>query len=78
MSLIKSKSKTAFYMEQLIELNCMWAHILIHLRYKLFLLISLLFATIFMANKTIKVQYSYEFCPYYLRMTLFISNIKSF
>ncbi|PDH45381.1 MAG: transporter [Bacteroidetes bacterium MED-G21] len=42
----------------------MWAHISrFILRYKLFLLISLLFATVFMANKAIQVQYSYEFLP---------------
>lgn len=42
----------------------MWAHISrFILRYKLFLLISLLFATIFMANKAMQVQYSYEFLP---------------
>ena len=42
----------------------MWAHISrFILRYKLFLLISLLFATIFMANKAMHVQYSYEFLP---------------
>ena len=42
----------------------MWAHISrFILRYKLFLLISLLFSTIFMANKAMKVQYSYEFLP---------------
>ena len=42
----------------------MWAHISrLILRYKLFLLISLLFATIFMANKAMQVQYSYEFLP---------------
>lgn len=33
------------------------------LRYKLFLLLSLLCATIFMANKALQVQYSYEFLP---------------
>lgn len=42
----------------------MWAHISrFILRYKLFLLLSLLFATIFMANKAMQVQYSYEFLP---------------
>ena len=42
----------------------MWAHISrFILRYKLFLLIFLLFATIFMANKAMQVQYSYEFLP---------------
>ncbi len=42
----------------------MWAHISrFILRYKLFLLIYLLFATIFMANKAMQVQYSYEFLP---------------
>ena len=42
----------------------MWAHISrFILRYKLFLLISLLFFTIFMANKALQVQYSYEFLP---------------
>ena len=33
------------------------------LRHKLFLLLSLLCATIFMANKALQVQYSYEFLP---------------
>ena len=42
----------------------MWAHISrFILRYKLFLLLSLLFATIFMANIAKQVQYSYEFLP---------------
>ena len=42
----------------------MWAHISrFILRYKLFLLISLLFSTIFMANKAMQVKYSYEFLP---------------
>ena len=42
----------------------MWAHISrFILRYKLILLLSLLFATIFMANIAKQVQYSYEFLP---------------
>ena len=42
----------------------MWAHISrFILRYKLFLLLSLLVATIFMANIAKQVQYSYEFLP---------------